>query len=170
MNIGQTIREIRIRRKQNLVDFAKQLGVSHAAVSRYENGLVTPSRAVVLLLLQVAEGEKEKDALFTYLKVPKDGRALVWASSHITREYQDHAGKMGARHLEETKQAESWMKIAETIADMGPPGALIRIANLWIQHGKERKALKAFENAESYLKVELASLRKRVGGVHGGNS
>lgn len=61
--IEKVIRRIRTRRGQTQVEFARELGVRHSAVSRYEAGKLSPSRSIMLLLLQLAETDEEKQPL-----------------------------------------------------------------------------------------------------------
>ncbi len=60
MSVSEAITSIQRRLGLTQVSLGKKLGVTHASVSRYRRGELTPSASVLLLLFELADGDERK--------------------------------------------------------------------------------------------------------------
>lgn len=63
MKLSDAIRSIRRRKAMTLVQLARHLGIKNPTVSQYESGKAKPSPKVLLLLLEMAEGDERQAIL-----------------------------------------------------------------------------------------------------------
>jgi transcriptional regulator with XRE-family HTH domain len=161
LQLPAVIRRIRQAQKMSMTEFAKEIGSTQSTVSRYEAGKLNPSRTVLLLLLQLAEGP-ERDAILGYLGVEPRNRAAATAkqlidSMRIFEEYLDHQGTKPP--AEEVPSQVDFARLAKTILINGPEPdlSLTRLLELWLVHGKTRRFREYFRRAVHYLEVELGA-------------
>jgi transcriptional regulator with XRE-family HTH domain len=69
LTVGEAIRRIRKRLGKNTTQFAELVASTSASISRYENGKLTPSRSMVLLLQNLAETDEERAPLEEFLRL-----------------------------------------------------------------------------------------------------
>jgi transcriptional regulator with XRE-family HTH domain len=82
LTVGEAVRRIRKRIGQNTTDFGARVGITASAVSKYENGKISPGRSVLLLLQQMAETDEEREVISAALGgdaliLPEDGPESV---------------------------------------------------------------------------------------------
>lgn len=172
-DLGSAIRSIRTRLGNTMVEFAETIGAKQSTVSRYESGKLVPGRPVLLLLLQLAEGN-ERWPILGALGVDR-GSAEGWNELRLIRALRTFERYLEASRSQRGNQeagfapqsaleafAETAKKIILECQDLDP--SVLSILDQWLKHGKNPEALEFFRHAAAYLDVELtaSSSRKAV--------
>ena len=163
-DLAAVIRAIRKRCGKTQVEFAKNLKVSHAAVSRYESGHISPGHNPLFSLYQLADGHEKRvigDALRDVLglkEVPSDREIQQGAdtSAKAFGDLEEIAGQTrGTRAHRFATEAMRIAKEASKTPDDYPPESLIEILALFWEHRDEPEALHLFEDTVGYLNFSL---------------
>jgi len=72
--IGIAIRNTRKNLGKTMAEFAEMIGCKQSTISRYEAGRLTPSRAVLIVLLQLAKGA-DREIILERLGVDRSTRS-----------------------------------------------------------------------------------------------
>lgn len=166
--LGFAIRAVRERLRKTMSEFADMIGCRQSTVSRYEAGKLVPSRTVLLLLLQLAEGP-EKQPLLAALGVPGSA-AQGWIPSDLADalrtfdSYLSTAGGSADLTCSGAARGRTLARFAGLSAQIVSEGreiepALAVVLELWLKHRANRQAWKYFRHVAAYLEVELSVLK-----------
>lgn len=170
--IGSAIRNIRKSLGKTMAEFAGMIGCKQSTVSRYESGRLLPSRAVLMLLLQLAKGA-DKEVILGSLGVDRPIRS-DWNERELLdalKTFEDYLATSGGQakrgHGTPPGAASPLVEFARAAKQImlerpEPDPALVGILHHWIKHGSNRKAHQFFRHAAAYLEVELSVLQARA--------
>jgi transcriptional regulator with XRE-family HTH domain len=167
--IGSAIRNTRKSLGKTMAEFAEMIGCKQGTVSRYEAGRLTPSRAVLILLLQLAKGA-DREIILGSLGVDRSTRS-EWSERDLLdalKTFEDYLaipGKQAKRARGNQPVPASplaaFAKAAKRILleRPEPDPALVTILEHWLGHRANRKAHQYFRHVAAYLDVELSVLQ-----------
>lgn len=163
MILQQSIKQIRTMRGLTMAEFGKLLGCTQPTVSRYERGVLVPSRSVLLLLFSLAEGEA-RDAILAELRKSSDDSAQMTSDTLLDSfaKFQQYlvvkgAGPMSSPELPEVSFAKA--AVDALTGHPRPISALLGILELWNSVRDIPGAHRCFEDARVYITVETAAIR-----------
>lgn len=163
MTLSETIRAIRKRRGETMVQFGERLGTDNSVISKYEAAKVMPSRSMLLLLLPLAEGEERRPILDALGLEESDTAGLDQATVQTALESFEaylKAGGTGRGSKDRNRQA--FADLARQVIELRHfEPALNGILEKWIQFGHLKEARQFFKNLDVYLDVELARFSDR---------
>jgi transcriptional regulator with XRE-family HTH domain len=149
--LALAIRAIRKRRGETMVQFGERLGCANSVVSRYESGILTPSRSMLLLIYRLADTPAEKAAIEAAL-----GGAPDALDPRITDADAALRGALKDLRLKEQDDLASraiWDRLAEQFNALtdrsGVPLWLMETLHLWLIYRDIPEAQREFE--ASYL-------------------
>ena len=149
-----------------MVEFARNLGLTHAAVSKYEAGKLIPSRSILLLLLPLAEGDESGPILEALGAIPTDSHE--WEAEMRVR--MAAARKKMADEFGKTKDSraarERFFDLAMEIVQSGrAPFPLIRAMELWRDNSGSAAARAAYADAMMALATDLDRIERGLAPV-----
>lgn len=158
--LGSAIRQIRKRLNKTMVEFAGELKTTAATISRYESGKLLPSRAALLSLLGIAEGEERK-AILDALGVDVDLRE-GWGEKGLDSALRTFEAYMALapgreRKLRKSELLADFARTASAIVKRNEtiePG-LVDILDLWLRHSRNPEARQFFRYVAVFLKAQL---------------
>ena len=164
--LADTIRQIRKRRGETMVVFAKRLGVTHPTISGYESGKITPSRSMLLLLLPLADGD-ERLPILASLDLQEADRSSLPDDElqHALESFESWFSSGGFESVDRSAK-ELRRGFAEFALEIlrAPNAPLIPGINLvlekWIRHRSAKRTHHVFENAALYLDIELRKFER----------
>ena len=170
--IGSAIRNTRVSLGKTMAEFAEMIGCKQSTISRYEAGRLTPSRAVLILLLQLAKGA-DREIILESLGVDRSTRS-EWSERDLLdalKTFEDYLaipGKQAKRargnQPAPASRLAAFAKAAKQVLleRPEPDPALVTILEHWIRHRANPKAHQYFRHAAAYLDVELSVLEARA--------
>jgi transcriptional regulator with XRE-family HTH domain len=149
-----------------MVQFAARLGTGQSTISRYESGAVVPPRSMLILLLQFADTDKEKQPLLEALGVTADLRE-GWPPGELEKalqEFDDLYSAAKRRNVPASNRqrmdhealldfAQRATVIVKEIGKVHP--ALVEVLGFWIKYHSHPEMHEAFETAAAYLAIEI---------------
>ncbi len=167
-DIAVAIRNTRKRLGKTMAEFADMIGCTQSTVSRYESGRLRPSRTVLLLILQLAEGP-DREVFLNGLRADSatqsDSRERDLLDA--LRTFEDYLGMARDRAARDDAERRcpgspvaAFARAAKQVllGSPEPDPALTAILEHWIRHRKNRKAHEYFRHVAAYLDVELTVL------------
>ena len=169
--IGIAIRNTRNRLGKTMAEFAEMIGCRQSTISRYESGRLTPSRTVLLLLLQLAKGA-DREVLLNSLGVECATRS-DWNERDLLdalKTFEDYLAiardQAGRGHGTRAGPGSPLVAFARAAKQVllerpEPDPALVAVLNHWIGHRKNPKTHEYFRHVAAYLDVQLTVLEAR---------
>ena len=160
------ITAIRERSGENKTAFGRVLKVSHATISRYESGDVTPGHYPLLALFGLSKGHERRviaEALRDVLglrvvpteEVIRDGLAIAERgfSELVKIAAKTPLSTKAHRFVTEALQVST---IALTAPEEYPSEVVIEILSLWREYRDDPEIMRLFEHVLGYLSVSVA--------------
>jgi transcriptional regulator with XRE-family HTH domain len=170
--IGSAIRNTRKSLGKTMAEFAEMIGCKQSTISRYEAGKLTPSRAVLILLLQLSKGA-DREVFLESLGVDRSTRS-EWSERDLLdalRTFEDYLAIPGTQAKRRRGSAEQPVSPLAAFAKAAkrvllerpePDPALATILEHWLRHRGNHKAHQYFQHVAAYLDVELSVLEARA--------
>ena len=161
LTIAEAVRSIRTRRRTKLTEFAKLIASDPGTISRYESGAIAPSKAALLVLLLLAEGDEKQpilDALGVVddSKIQEDFAGARQALEEYCRSSRKRSGKT-KQNLVLAEFAKEAVAIVTGREAVEP--SLVKLVQLWRQYGSDSRIHQHFRTAFSYLEVALTGTK-----------
>lgn len=164
--VSRAIRSIRQRRGESMVQFAERLGLTQGSVSRYEAGKLQPSRSILLLLLQLAEGDEREPILEALGEVPSEMQLWEADLNRRVDEARKELSEFFAKMEGGQRARERFFDLAMEIVRSGrTPLPLIRAMELWRDHAGSSAAREVYEEAVMALATDLDRVERGLAPV-----
>jgi transcriptional regulator with XRE-family HTH domain len=140
-----------------MVEFGRMMGIAHSAISRYESGKIAPSRAVLVLLWGLAEGDYEKRVIAHALgEEPKTLEASV---ARFNRDVLQLAAEFDQELLRVRTSPETRRRFADLalkiLAEPEMPIETVNLLSLWVKYRTNPAARAEFKDALTRLEIRL---------------